>query len=98
MTDDMLCTSPMHINKSYMNTTDFAYDGPIFLVPLSPSYPSSPVLVRDCCWDDISSGTFKPGPVQLVFWTDSFLKKLLFGHEEILRENFLFPLFWTSNI
>ena len=24
--------------------TDFAYDGPIFLVPLSPSYPSSPVL------------------------------------------------------
>ena len=23
--------------------TDFAYDGPIFLVPLSPSYPSSPV-------------------------------------------------------
>ena len=27
----------------YMYTTDFAYDGPIFLVPLSPSYPSSPV-------------------------------------------------------
>ena len=27
-----------------MYTTDFAYDGPIFLVPLSPSYPSSPVL------------------------------------------------------
>ena len=26
-----------------MYTTDFAYDGPIFLVPLSPSYPSSPV-------------------------------------------------------
>ena len=25
-------------------TTDFAYDGPIFLVLLSPSYPSSPVL------------------------------------------------------
>ena len=24
--------------------TDFAYDGPIFLVPLSPSYPSSPVF------------------------------------------------------
>ena len=23
--------------------TDFAYDGPIFLVPLSLSYPSSPV-------------------------------------------------------
>ena len=23
--------------------TDFAYDGPIFMVPLSPSYPSSPV-------------------------------------------------------
>ena len=26
-----------------MYTTDFAYDGPIFLVPLSLSYPSSPV-------------------------------------------------------
>ena len=24
---------------------DFAYDGPIFLVPLSLSYPSSPLLV-----------------------------------------------------
>ena len=39
MTDDMLGPSPMHI----MYMTDFAYDGPIFLVPLSPSYPSSPV-------------------------------------------------------
>ena len=29
----------------HMYTTDFAYDGPIFLVPLSPSYPSSPVPV-----------------------------------------------------
>ena len=28
-----------------MYTTDFAYDGPIFLVPLSLSYPSSPVFV-----------------------------------------------------
>ena len=27
-----------------MYTMDFAYDGPIFLVPLSPSYPSSPVF------------------------------------------------------
>ena len=27
-----------------MYTTDFAYDGPIFLVPLRPSYPSLPVL------------------------------------------------------
>ena len=29
-----------------MYTTDVAYDGPIFLVPLSPSYPSSPVLSK----------------------------------------------------
>ena len=28
-----------------MYTMDFAYDGPIFLVPLSPSYPSSPVYL-----------------------------------------------------
>ena len=26
--------------------TDFAYDRPIFLVPLSLSYPSLPILVR----------------------------------------------------
>ena len=31
-------------NIRHMYTTDFAYDGPIFLVPLSPSYPSSPVI------------------------------------------------------
>ena len=28
----------------HMYMTDFAYDGPIFLVPLSLSYPSSPVI------------------------------------------------------
>ena len=28
-----------------MHMTDFAYDGPIFLVPLSLSYPSSPVII-----------------------------------------------------
>ena len=28
-----------------MYMTDFAYDGPIFLVPLSLSYPSSPVYI-----------------------------------------------------
>ena len=28
-----------------MYTTDFAYDGPIILVPLSLSYPSSPVVI-----------------------------------------------------
>ena len=45
MTDDMLgprlpvrCISSIR----HMYTTDFAYDGPICLVPLSPSYPSSP--------------------------------------------------------
>ena len=40
MTDDMLGPSPMHIKYS-----SYAYDGPIFLVPLSPSYPSSPVVL-----------------------------------------------------
>ena len=38
MTGDMLGPSPMHIK--YLS---YVYDGPIFLVPLSPSYPSSPV-------------------------------------------------------
>ena len=32
--------------------TDFAYDGPIFLVPLSPSYPSSPVIQYDPIFTD----------------------------------------------
>ena len=41
MMDDMLGPSPMHIK--YSSVTDFAYDRPIFLVPLSLSYPSSPV-------------------------------------------------------
>ena len=41
MTDDMLGPSPMHTSIYHMYTTDFAYDGPIFLVSLSPSYPSS---------------------------------------------------------
>ena len=37
----VLCISSIR----HMYTTDFAYDGPIFLVPLSLSYPSSPVLL-----------------------------------------------------
>ena len=44
MTDDMLGHNPMHIKYSSYKT-DFAYDGPIFQVPLSLSYPSSPVHV-----------------------------------------------------
>ena len=47
MTEVMLGPSPMHIKYSsyvYNGITDFAYDGPNFLVPLSLSYPSSPVL------------------------------------------------------
>ena len=41
-----LCLVPVRCISSicHMYTTDFAYDGPIFLVPLSLSYPSSPVL------------------------------------------------------
>ena len=36
-----------------MYTTDFAYDGPIFLVPLSPSYPSLPVVDFDTSFDKL---------------------------------------------
>ena len=41
-----ICLVPVRCISSirHMYTTDFAYDGPIFLVPLSLSYPSSPVL------------------------------------------------------
>ena len=42
-----ICLVPVRFISSihHMYTTDFAYDGPIFLVPLSPSYPSSPVHI-----------------------------------------------------
>ena len=45
MTDDMLGPSRCISSIRHMYTTDFAYDGPIFLVPLSLSYPSSPVYI-----------------------------------------------------
>ena len=41
-----ICSVPVPCISSmcHMYMTYFAYDGPIFLVPLSLSYPSSPVL------------------------------------------------------
>ena len=41
-----ICLVPVRCTSSirHMYTTDFAYDGQIFLVPLSLSYPSSPVV------------------------------------------------------
>ena len=46
ITDDMLGPSPMHIfSMCHKYMTDFAYGGPIFLVPLSSSYASSPVVI-----------------------------------------------------
>ena len=44
MTDDMVGPSPMHIKYLSYVYANFAYDGPIFRVPLSLSYPSSPVF------------------------------------------------------
>ena len=42
-----ICLVPVPCISSmcHMYMTDFAYDGPVFLVPLSPSYPSSPVYL-----------------------------------------------------
>ena len=47
MTDHMLGPSdPVPcISRSHMYMMDFAYDGPNFLVPLSLSYPRSPIHV-----------------------------------------------------
>ena len=44
-----ICLVPVWCISSirHMYTTDFANDGPIFLVPLSPSYPSSPVAFQE---------------------------------------------------
>ena len=47
-----ICLVPVGCISSirHMYTTNFAYDGPIFLVPLSLSYPSSPVLQEGREW------------------------------------------------
>ena len=45
-----------------MYMTDFAYDGPILLVPLSPSYPSSPVLNTDVPFTDGESTSLHSKP------------------------------------
>ena len=47
MTDDMLGPSPMHIKYSSYVYGGFAYDGGLcnFPLPLSLSYPSSPVVL-----------------------------------------------------
>ena len=50
MTDDMLGPVRCISSIRHMYTTDFAYDGPIFLVPLSPSYTSSPVQSCAASW------------------------------------------------
>ena len=44
MTDDMLGPIPCISSMCHIYMTDFAYDRPIFLVPLSLPYPSSLVL------------------------------------------------------
>ena len=46
MTDDMFGPSPMHIKYSSYVYDYFAYARPISLVPLSLSYPSSPVFQK----------------------------------------------------
>ena len=42
----------------HMYMTDFAYDGPFFLVPLSLSYPSSPVLHFDISLSSLHTQVF----------------------------------------
>ena len=44
MTDNIFGSVRCISSICHMHTTDFAHDGPVFLVPLSPSYPSSPVV------------------------------------------------------
>ena len=48
----MMCLVPVPCISSmcHMYMTDFAYDGPIFLVPLSLSYPCSPVCDITLCF------------------------------------------------
>ena len=56
----MLGPSLMHIKFRHMYTTDFAYDVPIFLVPLSLSYPTSPVVFKSSlAFDNTSQAKFR---------------------------------------
>ena len=68
MTDDVIGPSAMHITYvslyCHMYMTDFAYDGPIFLVPSSPSYPGSP---------GVSYNSFNPYNVFLYIIPNGFL-------------------------
>ena len=57
------CISSMR----HMYTTYFAFDGPIFLVPLSLSYPSSPVLVRKTCIIVIKVRYIYTSPIPVEF-------------------------------
>ena len=54
-----ICLVPVRCISSirHMYTTDFAYDGPIFLAPLSLSYPSSPVPFKEAV--NYLQGTWK---------------------------------------
>ena len=61
-----------------MYTTDFAYDGPIFLVPLSLSYPSSPV-----------KGFEEAESLNLDPWAEIFKMLFLTGIYKILAKTFL---------
>ena len=74
----------------HMYMTDFAYDGQIFLVPSSPSYPSLPVL-GDCIAFCLFIAVDVPVPgepeyadfVHGPYWDhrDSFFKGSMSWHE-----------------
>ena len=55
-----ICLVPVRCISSIRHayTTDFAYDGPVFLAPLTPSYPSSPVLLLDIHNERVSVFSF----------------------------------------
>ena len=68
-----ICLVPVRCISSirHMYTTDFAYDRPIFLVPLSLSYPSSPVL-----WNTYVNSTLAILPIPLyTVPLDNFLAR-----------------------
>ena len=80
-----VCLVPVWCISSFphMYTTDFACDGPIFLVPLSLSYPSSPVLPNvkilfDITWIYHIHSQLKRQK-KIMLWSNIKISYLVFG-------------------
>ena len=93
-----ICLVPVRCISSirHMYTTDFAYDGPIFLVPFSPSYPSSPVFFQTILISDELHLTHLPREWMhnLAHMEPSWYWEALYFNPLILRAAKTGLMFW----